>query len=57
MIKFKEWLAANAKDVIFTVAIGALAVGFWMAWPPLGLIVPSTIVLGISILSDFRAGG
>ena len=40
------WLSAcNPHDMLFTVALAGLAGGFWLAWPPLGLIVPSALVL------------
>lgn len=45
----REWLA--------TAGFGAIAVGFWMAWPPLGLIVPGAIVFGALMLNHLRGGG
>lgn len=42
-------------DLAFTAALVCLGVGCWLAWAPLGLIVPSVIVLGVLIVS--RIGG
>jgi len=36
-------LAANPRSLLATLFFAGLAVGFWMAWPPLGLIVPSAL--------------
>lgn len=39
----------HVPNIAFTVALGCLAYGFWLAWPPLGWIVPASIVLWIVV--------
>lgn len=54
----REWFAENGAAVvengIYTAAFGGLAVGCGLAWLPLGLIVPSCLILIIGILSRMR---
>lgn len=40
------WLAGNAQNLLAIAALASIGVGLWMAWPPLGLIVPGGIVFG-----------
>lgn len=37
-------------------ALAAIAAGFWLAWAPLGLIVPGCIVFGCVSWSYLRGG-
>ena len=39
---------------LFIAALGGLSAGCWLAWAPLGLIVPSAVVLGALIYSQVR---
>jgi hypothetical protein len=36
------------------VGLAAVAYGCWLAWRPLGFIVPGAVVLTLSILADLR---
>lgn len=40
------------RNAVFTAAFFATAAGFWMAWPPLGLIVPGMILMCLLIVSQ-----
>lgn len=51
MVVMGNWIRENAGDVIFTSALLSVAVGFFWAWAPLGLIVPGLIVCGIMVWS------
>lgn len=45
-----RWLLAaivrHAEALVAFTAFAVFSAGFWLAWPPLGLIVPGGIVLG-----------
>ena len=43
-----------APLVIEVAALGALAYGCYLAWQPLGFIVPGGSVFALSIVADFR---
>ena len=47
-------IAEQAINLIFTAALIVVAVGFWLAWEPLGLIVPGGIVLAITVWARSR---
>jgi hypothetical protein len=49
-------LVAARRSLAATAAFAALAAGFWMAWRPLGLIVPGAIVFGALVWSHYRGG-
>lgn len=44
------------RNWIFTASLTTCGVGFWLAWPPLGLIVPSLIVLSLLVASQIFGG-
>lgn len=44
-----SWLRANAVNLTFAGAILGLGVGFYLAWPPLGFIIPCALVLGLMV--------
>ena len=50
-------IAEQAINLIFTAALIVVAVGFWLAWEPLGLIVPGGIVLAITVWARSREAG
>lgn len=41
-----RWSAANAGNLLATLALLLLAYGFRLAWPPLGYIVPGALIFG-----------
>ena len=45
----------NRRDVAAVSSFAAIAIGFWLAWYPLGLIVPGMIVF--AALSYSRVSG
>lgn len=45
------WLWQARRFVIGLAAFGSIAAGFWMAWEPLGLIVPGAIIFGALVYS------
>lgn len=47
----REWLAKNFVDIASVLAIAGIAIGFWLAWEPLGLIVPCLIVFVLAVAS------
>jgi hypothetical protein len=51
---FLGWAGRHAASLVELAAFLALAVGFWWVSPPLGLIVPAAVVLGLSVLSRLR---
>lgn len=51
---FLTWLAGNAANLLTTAALAGLGAGCWMAWPPLGLIVPSGLVLALLVYGQLR---
>jgi hypothetical protein len=46
--------AANGESLAATLAFAAIAAGFWLAWPPLGLIVPGAIVFLCLVFTRLR---
>lgn len=44
------------RDLLAIGAILGLSVGCWLAWPPLGLIVPSLLILGGLVWTHTRNG-
>ena len=46
----------NAANVLATVSFFGLAAGLWMAWPPLGVIVPCGLLFGLLCWDHFRRG-
>ncbi len=48
------WILSHAEAVIFTAALSGLAVGFGMAWLPLGFIVPCGLVVAVMIAWRWR---
>lgn len=48
------WLASNSRGILAFVALLAIAAGFWMAYSPLGLIVPGALVFGLLCWSHLR---
>ena len=46
---FANWLRFNVVDVASTCAVVGLGIGFWMAWEPLGIIIPCVIVFALGI--------
>jgi hypothetical protein len=54
LLRAAHGLAANAASIIATAALAAIGAGFWMAWPPLGLIIPGSIVFGCLALTRLR---
>lgn len=40
------WCLGHAEDLLATVAFVAIALGFALAWLPLGFIVPGAIIFG-----------
>jgi hypothetical protein len=42
--KLRLWTVANGESLAATGSLAAIAAGCWMAWPPLGLIIPGAIV-------------
>lgn len=44
------------RNAAATAAFAAIALGFFWAWPPLGLIVPGTIVFTALALTHRRGG-
>ena len=56
LVDFLAWLIGvcqrHPRDSVAVGAFIALAAGFWLAWPPLGLIVPSVFVLGRLVWSQ-----
>lgn len=47
--------AIRDREITLVLGLGLLAVGFGMAWPPLGLIVPGLIVTAVALWA--RPGG
>ena len=47
----------SSADVLVSLSLLSIGVGCWMAWPPLGLIVPGVIVFGCMAISRLRGGG
>lgn len=43
------------QDGIFTFGLLLLTAGFFWAWPPLGLIVPGTVICGVMIWSRMHS--
>jgi hypothetical protein len=43
-----------AEDILLVAALLGLAGGCWMAWAPLGLIVPCTLVVGALLYKHTR---
>lgn len=56
MRRVTGWLRDNAQGVAATLAFGAVAAGFWLLSPALGLIVPGGIVFGALAYSHLRGG-
>lgn len=52
-----RFLMANAANLLATTALAAIAAGCWMAWQPLGLIVPGVIVFGCLAYTRTRGTG
>lgn len=50
----RTWLSDNAPNLLATASLAAIAAGCWMAWPPLGLIVPGVIVFGCLTMDRLR---
>jgi hypothetical protein len=48
---------AIAPVILELCALAALSYGCWLAWKPLGFIVPGAIVLTLSIYADVRSSG
>jgi hypothetical protein len=48
------WLVSNARNLLAVASLLAIAVGFWLAWQPLGFIVPGTVVFGLLCWSHLR---
>lgn len=44
------------KDIVAIVGILMLGAGCWLAWPPLGLIVPGAIILIAAIMGHVLGG-
>lgn len=47
------WLVRNLVDVVFVAGVAAIALGFGLAWLPLGFIVGGAISATVA----YRAGG
>lgn len=47
-------VAANGKSLLFVASLIGLAFGCWLAWEPLGFIVPCSLVLTLMILAQLR---
>ena len=44
----------SARNALAVGALAILSAGFWLAWPPLGLIVPGVVVFGLLCLDEWR---
>lgn len=51
-----RWAGRNAADLLAAGSLLAVGAGFWMAWRPLGLIVPGAIVFGCLAWGRLRGG-
>lgn len=40
----RAWIRINDVGLLATGSLAAISAGFWLAWPPLGLIVPGSLV-------------
>lgn len=52
-----SWTGNNARGLAALLSLLSLAAGFWLAWPPLGLIVPGAVVFGCLAYSHVRGEG
>lgn len=43
-----------ARNLLATLAFVGMVIGFWMAWPPLGLIVPCGLLFGCLVWTHLR---
>lgn len=43
--------ANTARNLLATGALAGIAIGFWLAYPPLGLIIPCGVVLSLLVAS------
>lgn len=58
MRQFVAWTRANAielgQNVVATAALGAIAYGFYLAYEPLGWIIPGLLVFGVLVVVRWR---
>ena len=47
---------SDMQNTLATLSLVGLSVGCWMAWPPLGLIVPSGIVFMVLLANQIKRG-
>ena len=47
-------LAGHADDLLFTAGLACMSWGCYLAWAPLGFMVPGSIVCGVILLSWTR---
>lgn len=50
-------LLANAANLLALASLVMIGVGFWLAWEPLGLIIPGVLVFACLIWGRLRAEG
>lgn len=47
-------ILSNGKSLIFVFALLGMSFGFWLAWEPLGFIVPCSLILALMVLAQLR---
>lgn len=47
-------VAGEVRFIAAAAAMVAIGVGLWMAWAPLGLIVPGTVVFALVVYGELR---
>ena len=56
LARLKAWAGRNAANLAAVGALCAVALGFWLWFPPLGLIVPGAFVLACLIARHIFRG-
>ena len=51
------WLVSNAANLLATLSLAAISYGCWLAWPPLGWIVPGSIIFSCLAWSRVKEQG
>ncbi len=53
--RLADWAAPRSEGLIFSGALTCIAVGFGLAWLPLGFIVPGMLVCGVMVAYRWRS--
>jgi hypothetical protein len=49
-------MKSRADLIGFAVGMVLFGIGLWLAWPPLGLIGPGAVLMGISLFGGQKVG-